>query len=232
MTEFTFTDADLRLAAEKVRTAMLASLPEPDACSHEFSPSFLEKMDALIRQANQRQLQRWTLHRIAAVFLALFIGVSVFVALHGPTRAVVMQWVREVYENSIVYRFFNGSMEESVPRYVLSWVPDGFSLTESYSDKTEQSAFYQNSDGTSAVVFECVAANDDILVEFITDANKSPQQSVWVNGCQADFYPSDEQSNTNNLIWMDETLHMVFVLSSDLELSELVQIAENIIIEE
>ena len=94
-------------------------------------------------------------HRIAAVFLALFNGAGALFAFDPEVRAAVIHWVRDVYENSIVYRFFENDEDvgESVPLYSPDWLPDGYIIVDSYLYKTTRSIVYQNNDGTSTVAF-------------------------------------------------------------------------------
>ncbi|MBQ4564126.1 MAG: hypothetical protein IJA58_06575, partial [Lachnospiraceae bacterium] len=69
-TEKVFTDQDLVVAAGIVRQSMLDALPEPEACTHEFSAQFQEKMKRLF--AKDRTLNAFaTIRRFAAAVILL-----------------------------------------------------------------------------------------------------------------------------------------------------------------
>lgn len=102
------TEEMLQTAAAEVREAMLASLPKQETMRHIFSRRFERKMERLIRkQEGVRQM----LGRIAAVFLALLLGGWIWLTVDAGASAAFRKWIQSVYENSIVYRFFNDAGE-------------------------------------------------------------------------------------------------------------------------
>ena len=111
-----FTDGELQEAARKVRQAMLESLPEEDKVPHHFSPAFQEKMGPLLKKAQRMERTRTWKRRTAAAVLVFLLGTGAWLAGDSGARAAVLSWVREVYENSVLYRFFNqGAGSDSLP---------------------------------------------------------------------------------------------------------------------
>ena len=63
--EFSFTEEGLRRAAGEVTDALLADLPAPGDCAHNFSQDFEKAMAPLFRQQRLRQKRRERLRRAA-----------------------------------------------------------------------------------------------------------------------------------------------------------------------
>lgn len=55
----TFTDEELKRAAEEVDEAILDQLPDPADCHHDFSPEFEQKMAATICRIWDEDTQRY-----------------------------------------------------------------------------------------------------------------------------------------------------------------------------
>ena len=101
------TDEMLARAAKSVGETMLASLPDPEDCRHAFSPEFERSMERLIQKAKRKTRIRRCLQSIAVAALAVVIGLSAWLAVDTEARAAMVEWVRTVYEDSIVYEFFH-----------------------------------------------------------------------------------------------------------------------------
>lgn len=129
MKQYSFTDDDLRLATASVCASMVNAVEAIPGGEHEYSDSFLEKMDALVALDKRRSKRRHVWHRVAGVFLAFLLGASIFLAANPEARAAFLAWVREVYESSVVYRFF-GNASGVLPRYEITWMPEGFVLVD------------------------------------------------------------------------------------------------------
>ncbi|HZK71808.1 MAG TPA: hypothetical protein VFD03_09910, partial [Clostridia bacterium] len=104
MSSMTITEEALSKAAQSVRYAMLNSLPNPSDCEYEFSVEFQSKMDLIHLKANYVYKRKRIIQRIASAFLILLITSSVWLTFDAEARGVVFSWMREVYENSIIYR--------------------------------------------------------------------------------------------------------------------------------
>ena len=123
------TDAQLRKAAEKSSDLYLRYV-EQDYNStppHEFSASFEKKIRKLRKRADHPYFYK-TLHKAAAVILAILISGSAWLAVDTEARAAFFGWVKEHYEMFFVYRFAGKSEEVTEPiQYQLELIPDGYS---------------------------------------------------------------------------------------------------------
>ena len=225
MSEFSFSENDLRNAARAVRKSMLASLPEPSEIECEFSEGFLNKMDVLIALDKRRQRVRLIARRVAMIFLAILLGLSTWLAIDTEARATAMKWIREVIEDNIYYRFFGTSKETKLPNFVPAWLPDGFTLTESDNSTTHHMFFYEDTE-SNMILFDYCFLSDGLQVQYSGD--DSERETVYIREVPADFYPADETSFSNNLIWIDEYEGIVFLLDSNLEKEVMLRIADSV----
>lgn len=225
MNEFPFTEADLKAAAIAVSDSMLASLPKPDEIEHEFSEGFLKKMDALLALDKRRQRARSIARRVAVIFLAILLGLSTWLAVDTEARATAMKWIREVIEDNIYYRFFGASRETELPNFVPAWLPDGFTLTESDNSATHHMFFYEDTE-SNMILFDYCFLSEGLQVQYSGD--DSERETVYIREVSADFYPADETSLSNNLIWIDEYDGIVFFLDSNLEKEVMLRIADSV----
>ncbi|NLU23620.1 MAG: DUF4367 domain-containing protein [Clostridiales bacterium] len=221
MKNFPFSTQALTLAAGKVRASMLDTMPSPQACAHTFSPTFEEATANLHPRKKHRQLRR-----IAAVLLAILLGSGLLLTVSPTARAAVFSWVREVYEQSVVYKFFNQPTSETLPDYRMQWMPEEFTLERTVIDSDGQAFIYVNkNDADDGVIFSYYRAGTGTEEHLMTDVSGEP---VTVNGFSGYYYPVEEPDETNELIWIDDGRHIVFLLSSYREKSVMVHMAESI----
>ena len=229
-----FTDGELQEAARKVRQAMLESLPEEDKVPHHFSPAFQEKMGPLLKKAQRMERTRTWKRRTAAAVLVFLLGTGAWLAGDSGARAAVLSWVREVYENSVLYRFFNqGAGLDSLPALRPSWLPEGYQKADEITEDTAQLVVYQHPDQHSpSIIFDYCLMSADIQTELLWPESEYESISMQVGSCPAQFYRAQDDSMTNNLVWFDEDGGLMFTLSASLDLDVMLHIAESVNLEE
>lgn len=219
------TDDLLRAAAADVRTAMLDALPAPEECSHTFSPQFERKMQKLIRQ--QKAGYR-LLRQVAAVFLALLVGSGVWLMVDTEAKAAFIHWVRTVYENSIVYRFFGSDTPEvELTNYRPAWLPEGYVETMVIAEDSISLLVEYRNDENDVIYFHCFPMNDSVVTSIIPNG-KITSEDVAVNGMYGTVYYPENMDESNEMIWFNEELHIAYGLSSYLEKSVMLHIAESV----
>jgi hypothetical protein len=225
MNSFTFTDAELKAAAGQVREAMLRSLPDPDKCTHEFSEAFNEKMRPLLARSERRQRGRNVLRSIAAILILLFISMTVWLSVDAEAREAVLNWVRQVYEDRVVYRFESAAQSGELPEYEVTWIPEGYEVVEEYEDETERVVVYYNETSGLGVVFDYHFINEESLEEVLFD-DGTQVEKVTVNGVKADYYYDDE---SNVLMWVDKNDSIVYIINTQLDKESIIHIAESVV---
>ena len=229
MNQVAFSEDSLKQAAALVRRSMLDSMPCPSQCVHEFSPAFQAKMERLISRERLRRNSRKILQRVAVVFLAALFGIGVWLTVDAEARAVSIAWIREVYENSFVYRYFGDKPEEGMQNYEITQLPEGFTQTAVENDENGTMCFktYQSADDTFLLVYYQFYEGRNHFVVSV-DGSKCKREEVLINGIAADFYDYEDDEYANELVWIDENAGVTFLLTGNIEKSNMIQIAESI----
>ena len=230
-TTFAFTDAELAIAAEAVSNAMLHSLPEPEECKHEFSADFERKMEKLfVRERAMRrmaEIRRWA----AAILLLVIIGGSAILAVDTEARAAFFGWVRKVYENSIVYEFFNEPTEGKLPTYDLGWVPEGYELTDAYRDETLYSAVYRKGeDIRDRFIYQYGYVHEGTKMELLLDLSEYEVKHIVLADKKVDLYISKNEAESSTAVWIDELSGIHFMIDGFFNESVMLHIIENVIL--
>ena len=205
-----------------------------DTAPVDVSPRLLRQMTAMLNDPNgwakRRHRPVWKrIARAAAVILLTFtLSLSALMAINPSVRAAVITWVREVYEHSVVYRFFARS-ETELPEYAPIWIPEGFALDERVEFDGRVLYMYHNSNTGEMLSFSYEQASADTQVQIggYDDEPVPVSEPCTVNGMPADYYPISE-SGTSNLVWIDEVQSIVFTINSTLEKDVMLHIAEGV----
>lgn len=226
MSNIVFTDDFLRSAAAEVREVMLRTLPAPSECSHEFSGGFKAKMETLIRRMELRDSLRRLGRSAAAVFLALIVSLSGWLAVDADARADFMSWAREVYESSIIYRYFGGEKAlTELPDVELGWLPEGY--VEVVRDADEESCVIVYESENDTIVLTVFLTQDGLHSEYLFGNIEYVYRSLEINGMDAELYLIQDGSSSNELTWFDAKNGVAFQLSTYLSETDMLHIAES-----
>ena len=165
------------------------------------------------------------LRRVAAFFLTALVGVSAWLAIDTQAREAFFGWIKEVYEDSVIYRTIPSPAAKALPQYELAWLPDGFGEPDVYESETVHSALYQNSSTNKCVVFDYYLLSNEVQAKLFAD--QQPEQ-LLVNGVVADFYAASSDSESNNLLWVDAETGTFCAIDSNLSKDVILRIAESI----
>lgn len=229
MSKTTFTDKELKIAAGDVVAAFSTTLPSPDEYEQpfEYSSEFLSRMDVLVKRSRKRDAWTRAAQRAASIIIAFLIGSGVWLAVDVDARAAFITWIREVYEDSFVYRYFTDRPETGLANYEIGYLPSNFTKVaeniyssthiKEYSDGKQTIIFtyYQTFEGRSHIV-----ANQGMF--------KCIHKEIYILGQVADIYLSQSELNANNLIWIDEKDNVAFEINANLDEDELRKIAGSI----
>ena len=221
------TDEMIAEAAAKYNDALIQYWQNVEMEEHEFSSKFERKMRRLIWKVKYPHIHK-TLKSAACILIAFLISFASVMTFNVEARAAFTRWIREVYEDSIVYEFFGEKSEMASLDYRVTWVPEGYELVEEFKTDTSYIAFYKNDNqekGTFVVEWFYIA--DATATQLFADEEYFVFE-VNVNGNQADYYLSKSGQETNNLIWVNGDIGVCFALDTYLDFDTMMKIAENI----
>lgn len=221
----TLSDGSLRRAASKLREARLAAQPSLEEYTREFSPRFEQAMEKLMRKEPRKAVWRKAASAAASLLLVLLIGAGAVLTFHQEARASFVTWLREQYENIIVYRFWNSGDDSDFPTYQIGWMPEGFELLQEFNEERLYIAVYQSIDDGQQVVFAYTFGTEWNELTIWGDLENS--ERLTIQGLPGEYVPSDYKVG-GDLVWIDENSQMVFTLSATLEKDIIIKIANSI----
>lgn len=220
------TESMLQDAAEKSCAAYVSGL-EADYASeseHNFSAVFQRKMQKLIKRA--RHPVRYTVMRkIAAVILAALIGGGVWLAVDPQARAAFGMWIAEVSERVFIYRFKGSDTEMAeIPRYELSWIPEGYKKSRENDNGSVFYVAYKNDKG-QLLRFHHLH-NAETIAAFY-DIDDCVIKEVKVRKYKADMFISEDAEYANGIVWVDEN-NDIFYIGAFLSEEDLIKAANSV----
>jgi hypothetical protein len=219
------TDAMLKKAAAEAGQAIQNSLPATEDCDHHFSLQFEHKMKHVLRKEH-RLTSYQILRRVACFIAAIILASSIWLTIDTEARAAFFAWVKERYQNYVVYRFTGESDNQTeVMNYELGWLPEGFEISEQSITEAGSFYIYQNDQG-QMISFICSQGTDATALFLISDDTTA--EKVSVGELSADFYRASDGEISNALVWLSETGDTVFCITAPLPEQTLIQIAESI----
>ena len=222
-----FTDDGLRSAANKVRNALLETLPQPSECNHVFSKAFNAKIALLIRKDLRRASTSRFLRHAAIVFLVLLLGVSSFLAVNSEARATVVRWIREAFDNVIVYHF-QGAPEKLIPRYTLTWVPEGYEEIDRIEMDRSLQILYMNKETEDLFAFEASLVHEGKESYIIMVSDQYEHENLTVRGNHAEYFQEALPDEPDILMWFNKEETLVFYIHGFFDKEIMLHIAENV----
>ena len=232
MNQFSFTDDDLRRAVNRADEILLHQYDSLKDYTYTFSDEFKEKMAALIRSIKRRRQRMTAVKRIAAVFAALLVSIGTWLTFDVDARAAVCEWVKEVYEDFIAYKYWGEVQPDVLPQYELTWMPEGFVEVDGTYGEDFSSIVYMDLETNDIIIFEYKFTNSDNYVGIQESTENVQYEKIDIQGNSAELYYVSEISDTNTIIWSNNLTNVTFLVNSTLNQNEIIRIAENVTLAE
>lgn len=223
-------DQSLSLASALAREALLNSLPNPQECHHDFSFTFLRHIEkirkSLLRRRFMKTLTKW----VAAIILMFLISTSVLFITNTQARATIIGWLNNVFDYISEYIHIAPYQSAAyLPEYYIDHMPDGYDLVDETSSNTRHSAFYYNPYLKDGIALEYYLPSEYVNIQIFDPSQKPVSKQVFVNDIIATLY-LDGTTDILNLVWIEPTQNILFILSSTLDESTIISLAENIVL--
>ena len=223
-----FSQKELKQAAAATARAMLNALP-PAQEERLYSPEFQKSMTALLRRERRRTASRRRTRWAAVLALVCLAGVTVWTASQAHAGGGASSWVRQNFQNSVVYSFSGAASDQALPSYRLSWLPEGYQETLRYTHQSVVSIVYQTSlKETLVFTYLHIQKNSAAMLPFAQGDRIC--EKVEIAGQEADLYLPLAEEESAALVWVEEDI--LFSLSGRLTERELVQAAESVLVKE
>lgn len=215
----------LRSALEDYDKAIMAALPSPADCDHQFSPQFERKMRKLCRRAKHPVAYK-ALQRAACILLALLALFGGIIAFNPDVRAAVLDWIKEQFGHFTHYY----STEETTPapaerkQYELGWLPEGYMYIDSIPGEDCGSLIYVDNFGH---ILQLNYYYGTTVSPFIKGDEHS-QKTVALGNHTADIYLALDSNNGSAIIWTDTENSVLFYISAVATEEELIQMAAGV----
>ena len=215
----------LRAALEEYEDALMASLPEPGQCDHQFSEGFEKKMRRVRRRARHPAVYK-ALQRAACALLVAACLFAGLMAVDAGARASVLNWLGEQADNFTCYFFTGESNCGEQVEYELSWLPGVYSAEDSKNLDNIGSIVYMD-EAKQIIEFSYRYETQTSLLYF--GGEEYTHKNILVGGSAADMYLSITGEKNNGIIWYDPEKEVLFCISAPYGEEELVKMAENVI---
>ena len=229
MSNIIISDQELIRAATIVREAMLNSLPEPEECHHNFSLDFQAKVKRIYALLLKKKRIKKLLTSIAAAILMLTISASMLFTVNAKARSAFIGWVNEIFDHISEYFLSQeGLFTASFPEYYIDSVPLGFEMIAESRSDTRCSIFYSNSSTLDEIIFEYYFPSSHTNFQIIDPSKELIYKNVFIDDFYATLY-FDGSTRTSNLVWLDSTENVLFVINSTLGEEEIIALAKNVL---
>ena len=218
------TDEMIAEAAAELNEAMIKSLPDPHECKHQFSKKFERKMDRLIYRVNH-PIRYKIASRVASILLVILIGFTVVMSCSPTARAAVIGWIKQVYESFYSYYFEANTDTYSSNKYQIDPLPEGYVEISKDEDNGIYMCIYAN-DKNEMLTFSYSVSPESAM--FYVVKEEYLIEEIQIDGNTADLYMSIDGSQSNGIIWCDESVGIIFYVSGRFSGEELKNLAESV----
>jgi len=188
------------------------------------SQSFQRRMKAMLRNPNKylqnqrRPIYLRALRSVAAAVIALTVLIGAAVAVSPTVRAAVIGLVRIWLVDRVEYET---PLNVKNPEWTIGYIPEGFEVIDEVVNELKSFYVYENSDGIPIMII--ISSGKQIV-----DNEHSVYYQITVNGYSADVYESNDPQYPNMLVIYEDKTGMLITIISEISLSELTKIGENI----
>jgi len=223
------TDEMLYRHAAEARDIWLDTLPDDfEIPDHEFSDEFNKELDRLVALSQKKKKPTRRLRRVAAMFAAVLIGASSWLAVDAEARATFMKWIRNISEDGIIYYFQGESPDTTISDFHCSWMPEGMEAAELVQlDQQGYITYFGDNNRHCSLDYSYMHEGS---AHFIHPSSEDGMRHeiVEINGMPGDLYVESEDGNSHVLVWFDEEASISFSIHSNLTPEEILQIAESV----
>lgn len=203
-----------------------------DTPAFDASPQHQRQMQAMLKDpqgwAKRKTRPVWKMlaRRVAVFFLAVALGFGAIMAGSPTAQASFMNWLKEIYETQVVYRFMGEDIEGEMPYYEITALPEGFVEVERIENPASTIVIYENEAGDAIYLIYGFMQQGSALSLSTENSDIVP---ITVNGLSGDLYLSkDFELTSNTIVWVNPELDMYFNVDGFHNATDILHMAESV----
>lgn len=160
------TKAEFQTAFRGLISEEFCDIPADGSSSHVFSDHFEKRMDRLIR-STERIYWSWintAAKRAAVIAVAIFTLLSTAMSVKA-IREPVIKFFTEIYEKYIDISFEGETSKAIEYEYTLTFVPEGYSISDVQRDVTLVTTTFENTEGNILILDQSITASIDLSLD-------------------------------------------------------------------
>ena len=216
----------LRMALEEYEDALIASLPEPGQCDHQFSEGFEKKMRRVRRRARHPAVYK-ALQRAACALLVAACLFAGLMAVDACVRASVLNWLGEQADNFTCYFFTGESNCGEQVEYELGWLLGEYDVVSIQNTNSLGNIGYVDNSSGEIIQFSYQQGLEPN--QLFVGGNEYEHRTAAVGNHSADVYIALNEGKNSNIVWADSEENVLFCISAKASEEELVKLAEGVV---
>lgn len=228
MSKNTFSEKQLknaaRIYAERRDDALEACLGHEAV---QLSPEFHSRIAQFRSDADIAIKRRHRVRtRAAAAIIAIIILITAFFSFNTTARADFLNWIKNFYEEFIVYHFFGEKTSDDISELIPGWLPEGYELTEKDISSDHLSYVFESHNRTTVFMINCDKTHSGSSLNVLDSNNGRQHFTITIGGCVVDCYVSAD--DVSDYVWHDAEGKFFFSMSSNLPHETNVKIIEHL----
>lgn len=212
----------LRKAAEIAMQELVNSADDELIKEHVFSDRFEDRIRRnIIVSTNAYKKKRR--RRLLIFALSVVVFASLTFVYSPEVRAKATKFLKYFLGDDVIYEF-DSSLPESTYKYVITDLPEGYTIISESFDGIIGTGVYGNDSNIVILMYESIAEQGKIEVY----ASGNPGEINIIDGVTYEYFEGVSPGEQNTIVWTNPDETVLFTLSSDFDLEKMVKIAESV----
>ncbi|MDR2648157.1 MAG: DUF4367 domain-containing protein [Clostridiales bacterium] len=219
-------DTLLEIAVEEALLQEISGMPSCEELDKIYTPS--PAMDKRIRRIISRHELSKNANaffkitgKAAAGFLVLLgISATVIFSVDASRNYVINSFI-QWYDNHTSVQFHTNENLSLFDKYSFNYIPEGFTITNSFFDNVKKTYVFTNDDGENIILILTSSYTSDLEI----DNEKSDFSLIKIHNQDAFLFEGKSDDEVNTVIWKNDDV--IFELLSNLNKTQLISMAEN-----
>lgn len=217
-TEYDMDITDMVIRMHDLEMSLMPSAEELQA-RYVLSDEFYHNMELLIQRMSRKGRRLCRIRYAAGWAAALLLT---FCILRMPNMIDACGNVTDWFEEHVMFHFREQGRSVALPEYELGYVPEGYTLTDSFHSENSGYLQYSADDQIITLLYGHTSAHFNVDTE-----NKEYEEIETNNGIAAYYFTSNAGSE-GTIVWLSDDEQVCFTLTGNLPKEELLRIQENI----